>query len=309
MNNNLIGEQITKFRKAADITQEELGKAAGVSTQAVSRWECGGAPDVSLLPAIADKLGVTIDDLFGREGGESGNIIEQVSRYVVSVPEGKRLDTLCRLLFRCLQFLVPLDFGFMGAPMEYLEKCTIQTDEGLGLLRSGMALKEGMMLGICSEELSFMSVFPEPESGWAAFFLDNDEYRKLFAVLALPNALEVLEFLYSEETHYIVPEAAAARMGIPVPEAEDIFVRLYEAKLLLRLKLELSSGMVYTYKINENYGFVPFLLIARCLVDSVGGYYIAWDDRKSPQLRSRAEKQQESGQEMSGKEMSDTEIN
>ena len=42
MDNNLIGAQITKFRKAAGLTQEELGRAAGVSTQAVSRWECGG---------------------------------------------------------------------------------------------------------------------------------------------------------------------------------------------------------------------------------------------------------------------------
>ena len=68
MDNNLIGAQITKFRKAAGLTQEELGRAAGVSTQAVSRWECGGTPDVALLPAIADKLGVTIDALFGKIG-------------------------------------------------------------------------------------------------------------------------------------------------------------------------------------------------------------------------------------------------
>ena len=52
MDNNLIGEQITRYRKERNMTQEELGKAAGVSTQAVSRWENGGAPDVALLPAI-----------------------------------------------------------------------------------------------------------------------------------------------------------------------------------------------------------------------------------------------------------------
>ena len=41
MDNNLIGEQITRYRKALNMTQEELGKAVGVSTQAVSRWENG----------------------------------------------------------------------------------------------------------------------------------------------------------------------------------------------------------------------------------------------------------------------------
>ncbi|MCM1263883.1 MAG: helix-turn-helix domain-containing protein [Butyrivibrio sp.] len=43
MDNNLLGEQIAKYRKAAGLTQEDLGKAVGISTQAVSCWECGGA--------------------------------------------------------------------------------------------------------------------------------------------------------------------------------------------------------------------------------------------------------------------------
>ncbi len=47
MNDQLIGAQISKFRKAAGLTQEELGEAVGISGQAVSRWECGGAPDVT----------------------------------------------------------------------------------------------------------------------------------------------------------------------------------------------------------------------------------------------------------------------
>ena len=45
MDTKLIGEQITRYRKGRNLTQEELGKAVGVSTQAVSRWENGGAPD------------------------------------------------------------------------------------------------------------------------------------------------------------------------------------------------------------------------------------------------------------------------
>ena len=47
MDNNLIGNQIAKFRKAKNMTQEELGRSVGVSTQAVSRWECGGTPDIT----------------------------------------------------------------------------------------------------------------------------------------------------------------------------------------------------------------------------------------------------------------------
>ena len=71
---NVLSERIAELRKARGLTQEQLGQLAGVSAQAVSKWEKGGAPDVELLPALADRLGVTIDALFGREGGEAGDI-------------------------------------------------------------------------------------------------------------------------------------------------------------------------------------------------------------------------------------------
>ena len=56
MENNMLGEEIARYRKEAGLTQEELGRAVGISAQAVSRWECGGTPDVTLLPAIARRL-------------------------------------------------------------------------------------------------------------------------------------------------------------------------------------------------------------------------------------------------------------
>ena len=92
MNNELLGTQIAKFRKVAGITQEELGKAVGVSTQAVSRWECGGAPDVSLLPAIADQLGVPIGALFGRKEGSAEDMYESLHNWLCAIPQEKRMN-------------------------------------------------------------------------------------------------------------------------------------------------------------------------------------------------------------------------
>ena len=86
MNSNLLGEQIAKFRKELGMTQEDLSKAVSISAQAVSRWECGGAPDVALLSAVADALGVTIDALFGREGGEKVDMVEAVWRWMFTIP-------------------------------------------------------------------------------------------------------------------------------------------------------------------------------------------------------------------------------
>ncbi len=66
MSIEIIGRQIADMRMERGIRQEELAKYVGVSTQAVSKWENGGAPDIELLPKIADFFGVSTDFLFDR---------------------------------------------------------------------------------------------------------------------------------------------------------------------------------------------------------------------------------------------------
>ena len=46
------------------MTQKEVAEAIHVSAQAVSKWERGlGCPDVSLLPALAQRFGVSLERL------------------------------------------------------------------------------------------------------------------------------------------------------------------------------------------------------------------------------------------------------
>lgn len=61
-----IGENIRNFRKKHDLTQESFADRLGVTYQSVSRWENGTTyPDLELLPAIAEALSVTFDELLG----------------------------------------------------------------------------------------------------------------------------------------------------------------------------------------------------------------------------------------------------
>ena len=63
-----MGVIIREQRKNRGLTQQDLAQAAGVSVQAVSKWEIGQSlPDVTLLPDIADCLGLSLAALFGRE--------------------------------------------------------------------------------------------------------------------------------------------------------------------------------------------------------------------------------------------------
>lgn len=59
-----IGKRIAAYRKKKNIKQDELAEKLGVSPQAVSKWENDvSCPDISLLPELSNKLGVSIDEI------------------------------------------------------------------------------------------------------------------------------------------------------------------------------------------------------------------------------------------------------
>lgn len=66
-----IGDNIRSYRKKNNLTQEQLADRLGVTYQSVSRRENGTTyPDLELLPAIAEMLSVTIDELLGMPQAE-----------------------------------------------------------------------------------------------------------------------------------------------------------------------------------------------------------------------------------------------
>ena len=63
-----FGERLQQVRKAAGLSQEQLGDLIGMSRQAVSKWETDqAAPDIETLARLCGVLGVSADELLGRE--------------------------------------------------------------------------------------------------------------------------------------------------------------------------------------------------------------------------------------------------
>lgn len=59
-----FADTLRKFRKEADMTQEKLAEALGVTTGAVYKWENGrSTPEVRLLVEMADLFGTSVDAL------------------------------------------------------------------------------------------------------------------------------------------------------------------------------------------------------------------------------------------------------
>ncbi len=87
MEKKTIGAFIAVLRKAAGMTQRELAERLNVSDKSVSRWErdeC--APDLSLIPVIAEIFDITTDELLRGERKASVNeaekITEEASPYI-----------------------------------------------------------------------------------------------------------------------------------------------------------------------------------------------------------------------------------
>ena len=57
-------ENLKSLRKEIALSQDELANKLGITSQAVSKWECGlSYPDITLLIPLADLFGVTVDEL------------------------------------------------------------------------------------------------------------------------------------------------------------------------------------------------------------------------------------------------------
>ena len=86
MSIEIIGKQIASMRKERGIKQEELANFVGVSTQAVSKWENGGVPDIELLPKIADFFSVSVDFLFGRSITDYSGLQKALCKKIIDTP-------------------------------------------------------------------------------------------------------------------------------------------------------------------------------------------------------------------------------
>lgn len=84
-----LGQRIAELRSGRGIKQNELAERLGVSAQAVSKWENDiSCPDISVLPQLAEELGVTVDELL--TGKERGPVV----RMMTEEERKKKLDSM-----------------------------------------------------------------------------------------------------------------------------------------------------------------------------------------------------------------------
>lgn len=278
MSYTIVGEQILKFRKEKGLTQRELGEAIGVSSSAVSQWESGGTPDISLLPALSDVLGVTVDALFGRCDTRREDIEETIRKYIASLPEEKRMERIVSLMRKTALY------GCLDKVAGLVDFSNIHDSSGETICIA----EDGFIAAILCEGQSFLSAaWGGEESDFAGLLSSGEEAVRLFDLLSSQNALTMLITLYSEAPMHRTVGALAKLTGIERGEAEEILRKLTECKLAEELMLETEDGDTAAYAVNVNGAVIPLLTAARLAVVEKEGIRLISDKRGR---RSKGEK-------------------
>lgn len=295
--NQSLSATITRLRKERGLTQEQLGQLVGVSAQAVSKWEKGGAPDVELLPVLADRLGVSIDTLFGRAEPSTADMTAQFQQWLLSIPSKERFSVLFELLATTSTCLGSdlmsagiLPFMTLGDTC-YMDNIVPNTTSRTWL-RAYVHAEEGLFLGVLSKDFPLYLLMPEPSEGYQGNLPTPEECRKLFTALALPGAMEILLYLYRREKNFYLPAAIAKQTSLPLEDVLEALSQMEGCDLLKKQKLELEDGLTQVYTLHDSYAFIPFLYFARWVMQREDAYIFSCDTRNRPILTPPPEKKE-----------------
>lgn len=112
MDQDKTGALIRALRREHGMTQSELAEKMGVTDKAVSKWERGcGAPDISLLPALAEALGVSARALLrgtAEENAPASGDLKKLRLYRCPACGNLLFSTDGAELYCCGQQLAPL---------------------------------------------------------------------------------------------------------------------------------------------------------------------------------------------------------
>lgn len=101
-----LGDNIQKFRRRLNMSQEELAEKCGVSRQAVTKWETSeSTPSLDNIILLADLFGITTDELLGRvEKNSYSRLMDLVKEFAVEDIPHDEDDDISAIVARYLLF-------------------------------------------------------------------------------------------------------------------------------------------------------------------------------------------------------------
>lgn len=247
------------IRKDKGITQEQLAETVGVSPQAVSKWEINGYPDASLLPVIAEYLGVSIDELFGNTV-EKEHILDEIVRYIKEQPYEEMMQKA-------------MEIGrAVSCGLQYSEKYHNISDKAFNNpdfeIYSEVTRNEGFVQSRLCESLQYFLIMPEPKKGYDNVLKYDESYAELFKFLGKPDALRAMYYFAGRNGWMFSNVGSLAKaLGISSENAQEILDGMVRLNLLDSSSLSSERGEERIYKSSLGCNFVSFMTFCYILLN------------------------------------------
>lgn len=160
MEQKTIGKFITALRKANGLTQKELAEKLNVSDKTVSRWERDeGAPDLSLIPVLAEIFGVSCDELLRGERRPPAERTVQEESDPLTAKGEKQRRRLLRLAASRYRSWTCAAIGLSAVGLLTALICNLAfTSAVLGFLAGAVFLAAGVVCQCISVNRALLSV-------------------------------------------------------------------------------------------------------------------------------------------------------
>ena len=276
---SVIGKQIKRYRKDKGITQEQLGQLVGVTTQAVSKWECGGTPDAELLPKLSQVLCVSIDALFGLE--EKSSIASLARRICqMSNEEAYRYAfSICWAIeIGMMQDISMLD-DFLNIFVEYSAITTDTTDYFAKMMQDG-----GIATARLSPDFHYFFLMVEPHSSIKDKITDIDTLCGVFKIFADKKLLRIIFYMYSRLNTPIATSLISKNTGIDMSEVDRCMEILCRNNLATSSVVATADGEIYSYMFHQESSVIPLLCFADEIAKTDYRDFVGSFDRTKPLL-------------------------
>jgi transcriptional regulator with XRE-family HTH domain len=121
-----LGPRVRELRERQGVRQSELARRLGENRQRVNKWERGWSDlQHEDVPRVADALGITICELYGREERHD----------VASAQQLRERDIIAHRLEQLVQQMTPADQALVDAIASWkvAERARLRAEEGLSL--------------------------------------------------------------------------------------------------------------------------------------------------------------------------------
>ena len=259
-----IGNKIKELRVKNKVTQEELAKVLQVSTQAVSKWENGGSPDLELVPSIATYFNVTTDYLFDMKNSDIVNIDKKVAKYIQSFDLENRMNVVYDLAFK-------MSIATRGDEIEDQEEFDelIKNDD----MFSTIIASEGIAItSLAKSNKIFICLPKDDKSDYSKMLLSRDSQRKFCEYLSDELFYNTLVFLHSRNGGNFTEQLLMDNLNLIYDDARSVLKRMEEFKIVSCADVPINDTTMKLYAVLQNPQIVGLIAMLDMVVNKPNAY-------------------------------------